>query len=424
MSDHAMPTIQVQVLDTRPGPGFWKLNTSYLDDPDYQNLIKNIIAEANEQYNDAVLKWEMIKLKVRGETIKFTAQKAKARKNKLEVLERKLKYYSDFDTPDFLSDDNFEQIQLIKKDIAEILNYKTQGALIRNKCNWYEGGEKVSKYFFNLERVHAKNKIINQIKNNHGNMIQEKEKVMTTIHQYYSNLFKAKENIRDPDYLADITIPKVSNSEQKHLNAPISKQEMVIAAKQLKIGKCPGEDGLPIEWYTTFWPHIVTPLHAVYIQNIINGCMHGTASHSIISLMPKPKKDITEIKNWRPLSLLNCDYKIYAKMIANRLQIVLPELISTDQTGFVKGRDIADNIKSLNVIIEYCKENQIDAILTAYDFQQAFDSCEWSAMTDILRAYGFQHTFINMVMTCYRNFQTRILNNGYPTRKNRNYQGK
>ena len=70
----------------------------------------------------------------------------------------------------------------------------------------------------------------------------------------------------------------------------------------------------------------------------------------------------------------------------------------------------------MNALIQYCNDNKIDAILTSYDFRQAFDSCEWPAMIKILQSYGFQYTFINMVMTCFRNFETRILNNGFTTK--------
>ena len=331
MSDHAGALLEIQDIEYKPGPGFWKLNTSYLNDVDYQNLVKSIITEANKEYQDAILKWEMIKLRVRGEAIKFTAQKAKSRRNTLEALEKKLSYYTDFDTPDFLSDDNQSQIELIQKDISSIMNYKVQVSMLRNKCRWHEGGEKITKYFFNLEKSQAKNKIIKQIVDKDGDTLHNQIEIMEEIQEYYKNLFSVKHTPIDQNYLSDIVIPQVPNAEQIHLNAPLSKEEMYIAIRQLNKNKCLGEDGFPIEWYQTFWPQIGTILHAVYVQNTTNGHMHGTGAHSLISLMPKPEKDLLSIKNWRPLSLLNCDYKIYAKAIANRLQIVLPDLIKTKQ---------------------------------------------------------------------------------------------
>ena len=416
IADHSIPLIVYELNADKRGPGYWKMNTSYLTDEDYKDNIKKIIAETCEQYNsDSIMRWEMIKLNVRGESLRYSANKAKARKNKLNALEKKLAYHMDFDTPDFLLDDNHDQIKTIQKDIDDLLTYQTKGDMLRAKCTWLESGEKTTKYFLNLERNKAKSRVIRALKDTDGDIIDNPNSINKEIEKYYRKLFTKKHKEQNPEYLSDIETPKVLQIEQNQLNAPISKTEMYIAAKQLKKDKCPGNDGFPIEWYTTFWPQLATPLHAAYVQNTTKGHMHGTASQSIISLMNKPNRDLQQIKNWRPLSLLNCDYKIYAKVIANRLQCVLPSLISEDQTGFMKNRDISQNIIILNTIIEHCNKEKIPAMLTAYDFRQAFDTCDWTAIESILYAFGFQYPFINMIFTCFREFETRILNNGYTT---------
>ena len=76
----------------------------------------------------------------------------------------------------------------------------------------------------------------------------------------------------------------------------------------------------------------------------------------IVKLIPKKDAEPYLIKNWRPISLLNCDYKIAAKAIANRFYQVLPKLIDNDQTGFLKGRSIAENIRLIDGIIKYTAE--------------------------------------------------------------------
>ena len=95
------------------------------------------------------------------------------------------------------------------------------------------------------------------------------------------------------------------------------------------------------------------------------------------------------LKNWRPMSLLNCDYKIAAKAIANRLKQVLPKLIDNDQTGFVKGRSIAENIRLIDGIIKYTAENNIPGLLLFLDFEKAFDTVEWPFLQNTFRHYNF-----------------------------------
>ena len=84
------------------------------------------------------------------------------------------------------------------------------------------------------------------------------------------------------------------------------------------------------------------------------------------------------MKNWRPITLLNCDYKIATKCIASRIKKVLPKLINNDQTGFMKNRFIGENIRLIDSIINYTNAEQIEGLLLFIDFEKAFDSIEWS----------------------------------------------
>ena len=113
--------------------------------------------------------------------------------------------------------------------------------------------------------------------------------------------------------------------------------------------------------------------------------------------------------------MLNTDYKIYAKILANRLQVVLPNIIHPDQVGFMRNRSIASNLTELMTIIEYCRKHQIDGVITAVDFEKAFDTISWTAMVKIMSKFGIGQKYIDMVMICYQGFQINISNNGHFT---------
>ena len=89
--------------------------------------------------------------------------------------------------------------------------------------------------------------------------------------------------------------------------------------------------------------------------------MHLSATRGIIALFVKLGKDALFLGNWRPLTLLNCDYKIYAKILAIRLNTVLPKLIHPMQTGFINNRNIAENIFSLIKVIDHCNKEKTPA---------------------------------------------------------------
>jgi len=141
--------------------------------------------------------------------------------------------------------------------------------------------------------------------------------------------------------------------------------------------KTPGTDGLPAEFYKVFWKDISTILIKSLNYAYEKDQPLITQRRGIIKLIPKKDAEPYFIKNWRPLTLLNCDYKIAAKSIANRLKVFLPNLINNDQTGFIKGRFIGENIRLIDSVICYAKEKNIPGLLLFLDCEKAFDTIEW-----------------------------------------------
>ena len=132
-----------------------------------------------------------------------------------------------------------------------------------------------------------------------------------------------------------------------------------------------------------------------------------------MKLIPKKDAELYYIKHWCPITLLNTDYKIAAKAIANRVKSVLPRLINYDQTGFMKGTFIGENTRLIDCIIQYAKEKNIPGLLLFIDFEKAFDSLEWSFILDSLRFFRFGTSIINWVTVFYNKTESCILNNGW-----------
>lgn len=111
------------------------------------------------------------------------------------------------------------------------------------------------------------------------------------------------------------------------------------------------------------------------------GFSKGTLSpeqcRGIINVIPKPNKDSPIVKNFRPITLLNTDYKIAAKAIANRLKNISPQIIGYSQTGFLKNCFIGENIRFTLDLIDYCREKSISGFVMFVDFEKAFDALEW-----------------------------------------------
>ena len=105
-----------------------------------------------------------------------------------------------------------------------------------------------------------------------------------------------------------------------------------------------------------------------------SGMLSPSQRNGVITLLPKKDKDPLQVKNYRPITLLTTDYKILAKCFANRLKCCIHDLIHTDQSGFMKGRNIGHNIRLILDIIEYTDSNDIPGSILLIDIEKAFDS--------------------------------------------------
>ena len=174
-------------------------------------------------------------------------------------------------------------------------------------------------------------------------------------------------------FFANISIPKLPEDDKQFLETPLTRNEIYEAVKSMKMNKTPGFDGLPAEFYVFFWIDICDLLINYFNFSLKNGSMSSSQRNGIITLFPKKDKDSLLIRNYRPITLLTTDYKILAKCLANRLKRCLHTLIHTDQSGFMKGRNIGHNIRFLLDIIEYTELNDIPGTILLIDIEKAFD---------------------------------------------------
>ena len=141
----------------------------------------------------------------------------------------------------------------------------------------------------------------------------------------------------------------------------------------------------------------------------------GTKQYAILRLIPKHGKDLTYLKHWRPISLLNTDYKILAQALALRLQKVLPKIISPDQNAYITGRFIGVNIRTIIDSIVFSSQNKLNTILAFLDFEKAFDKIRWDFVDKCLLQFGFGPNFRKWITIMYTDISSAVINNGYTT---------
>lgn len=149
------------------------------------------------------------------------------------------------------------------------------------------------------------------------------------------------------------------------------------------------------------------------IMPIKQGSYQYPRSMGSLNLLRKKDTESYLVKNWRPVSLLNCDYKLATKAVANRLKLVLPKLIDNDQTGFLKGRFIGENIRLIDSVINFTAAKNIPGLLVFLDFEKAFDTIEWPFIHKTFHHFNFGSSILKWIKLFYHDMESCILNNGW-----------
>ena len=167
------------------------------------------------------------------------------------------------------------------------------------------------------------------------------------------------------------------------------------------------------ELFRAFWKELVNPLHESLMQCVRLGKLNPLARHGIINLIPKKGKDETLVKNWRPITLLNYDYKIYAKALANCLEMVTDQLIGKQQNLFIKHRSLVDNLFVTKEVISYLNRKNLPGVIAVVDFKKCFDRIEHNSIKAVFKYFGFGPNFCAMLMLLFKDIELCTSNNGY-----------
>ena len=216
--------------------------------------------------------------------------------------------------------------------------------------------------------------------------------------QFYTKLYSSsKTKLDTPDaeiFFENPYLSRLSSEASEKCEGKITIEECQNIIKTFQLGKIPGNDGLPIEFYNVFCSSIGEMVVESFNEAYKEGEMSYSLRQGFITLIEKTGKDLL------PTTV---DTKIASKVIATRITKILPEIIHSNQTGYVSGRFIGEAARSILDVMEYTKTFNIPGIFLFRDFEKAFDSLEWNFMFKCLEIFGFGHSVVRWVETFYSN---------------------
>ena len=207
-----------------------------------------------------------------------------------------------------------------------------EGIMIRSRAQWLEEGERPSRYFFNLQKIKAQRSHSSSVYDLNGTEVSPQEEIEKAHVDFYLRLFS--EEPMDAallDDLLSLLSRQLSSDQALSCEGQMMLDEMTFALRSMNANKAPGPDGLSVEFYAKFWDRL-----GPYLCRVLNACYRaGEMCESMKTSNTRvifKKGDRKNLKNWRPISLLNVDYKICSKVLSLRLSKVLEFIVDPEQT--------------------------------------------------------------------------------------------
>ena len=418
LSDHAFIEMKIIFDNVERGPGLWILNNTILENDEYVTKVKNIIQEEQNcvLYNtEPLIWWDNLKYKIKKFSQVFCKRIAKDKHSEYYSIQKKLQKMSE-KIANGLSVD-IAQYESLKLELSTLEEEKCRGAILRSKAHWATESDKCTKYFLNLETYRQENNCIKELIDNENKIVSDTENLLELQHKFYEKLYSCVQI--DNDAMVDLLnhVPLcISDEDRDMCDSNITVEEISFALRKMSKNKSPGSDGLTTEFYCKFFDSLKGILLKLFNEVEENGQLSRSMRSGVLSLIYKQKGDKRDLKNYRPISLLQVDYKILARVMANRFKNVLCKIISICQTCCINGRDIADNIVNLRDIIDMLEDENMEGYIIKCDQEKAFDRISHSYMIEVLKKFGFGERFIRWIKIFYTDIQSSVKCNGFLTR--------
>ncbi|XP_058211464.1 uncharacterized protein LOC131323632 [Rhododendron vialii] len=363
ISDHCLVVIMDDNRDWGPRPV--KFMDIWLSHPDYMRLAK----ESWE--NTLMFGWAGFKL----------VQKLKAVKERLNVWNKK--EFGDVNLALQVIEAEFHQFDLLAEDrqlspIEKAAKCKANSEFWRlsrlteslwrqkSRIKWFKEGDKNTRFFQVVANNRYKRDVVGSI-NVSGRVVE------------------------DP--------------------SEFEEGEIVVALKDCSNIKAPGPNGFNFSFVKKGWDFMKNLVLLFFSKFHANGKLTKGINSTFVSLIPKVDCPLI-FKDFRPISMVGCVYKLMSKVLANRIKAHLPLVIGESQAAFIGGKQILDGVLVANEVIHSWKTRNIGGLILKIDFERAYDCVNWEFLLDLLSKLGFRVNWCRWIKECCSSVSMSVLING------------
>ncbi|KAK9072611.1 hypothetical protein SSX86_009046 [Deinandra increscens subsp. villosa] len=310
------------------------------------------------------------------------------------------------------SEEKAKRIDCMKK-FYDIEHLEKEDLKQKARVKWALEGDENSKFFHGLIKKNiSKRRIdglyIDGLWERNPILIKEEAKI------HFKNRF-VEPNTSRPT-IPNWNFNSLTDSEVDIISRQFSLEEIKLAIWESSGDKSPGPDGFNFKFLKRFWDLLKEDLKKLLEFFHATGSFSIGCNSSFITLIPKIA-DPLSLDDFRPISLIGSIYKVVAKVLANRIRVIIPGLISETQFAFLKDRQILEGPLILNETIAWLKHTRGEACLLKIDFAKAFDSVNWDFLMDVLSHMGFPSVWKGWILGCLSSGRSSVLVNGSPSKE-------
>ncbi|CAN6583607.1 unnamed protein product [Malus baccata var. baccata] len=303
-----------------------------------------------------------------------------------------------------------------EKELADAHRKEEAYWKVKSRNQWLREGDKNTKFFHAQTLKRHRFNSIRGIEDARGIWHETTEGIGNTAIDYFTELFQScKPNLVEE--VQSCMEGRLSLEDNQGLTAMVSDGEILEAAFQIPPTRSPGPDGFSGCFYQDHWDTVGSDVVKVVKAFWHSGSLLRKLNHTNVVLIPKVKcpKNMTQ---YRPIALCNVIYKIIAKVLTNRLKKVMPKVIGENQSAFVAGKHIQDNILVVHEVLHsLTHQNKGDqpGMAIKLDMAKAYDRVEWEFLLGMMASLGFPPLFCSWIKECISTVSFSVLINGSPT---------
>lgn len=406
-SDHS-PLIFLPLPKHKSGRSF-RFEAFWDAHPECQKVIQ-------DGWNQVVLDgdpWGNLQGKIKAcKTALLSWQKNTFRRADREILNLKEKLIEFQDQEDQVT--NGDEVRRIQEEIKRLWKQEELFWCQRSRVKWLKDGDRNSRFFHASTIKRRGSNRIERLKGSNEEWIEGQHQIFQLITQHFQNIYTSERPSLNDNCLSCVN-RIVTSQMNENLNQPVTDLEIKCAVESMGEMKAPGPDGLNGLFFQKNWDTIGADVCSAIKEFFAQGQLPAELNETEVTLIPKvPMPDC--LNHLRPISCCNYIYKVISKIFVLRLRMFMGDLVTQNQSAFVGGRLIQDNLiiahKAFHTLKQKSRGGK-DHMAIKLDMSKAYDRVEWGFVERVLLAYGFDHQWVSKVMKLVTTVTYRYKVNGF-----------